>query len=101
MILEEFGLARDGGTYKVDSSTEFRDRFFRKMLAEVRKGPLVGANIWAWAGEGRPKSPGAIWQQGDPLIGDPPHEHQGWYSVYDGDEETLEVLRAFSMRLKK
>lgn len=95
LVLEEFGLARDEGSYDAESATELRDHFFQKMLSQVGKGPLAGANVWAWGGEGRPKSPGSIWQQGDALIGDPPHERQGWYSVYDRDETTLEVLKSF------
>lgn len=93
LVLEEFGLARDGGSHDAGSSTELRNRFYQKMLSLVGVVPLAGANIWAWGGEGRPKSPGDLWQQGDTLIGDPPHERQGWYSVYEGDEGTLEVLR--------
>ena len=27
-------------------------------------------------------------------MGDPPHEHQGWYSVYDSDATTLAILAA-------
>ncbi len=92
LVLEEFGMARDEGSYAPESDTDFRNHFYQKMLAEVGKAPLAGANIWAWGGEGRPHLPGAIWQTGDDLIGDPPHERQGWYSVYDEDKTTLEVL---------
>ena len=53
-------------------------------------GPVAGDNFWAWAGEGRPLLPyGSYWSPGDPWIGDPPHEHQGWYSVYDSDATSL------------
>ena len=27
-------------------------------------------------------------------LGDPPHEPQGWYGVFDGDESTQAVVRA-------
>ena len=42
---------------------------------------------WAWGGEGRPRSPGGYWAAGDDVIGDPPHEPQGWYSVFDADAQ--------------
>ena len=32
------------------------------------------------------------WMPGDPWIGDPMHECQGWYSVYDTDASTLTVI---------
>lgn len=98
MVLEEFGLARDGESYDPASSTQWRDTFYADMFDEVYTsasgdGPAAGTNFWAWAGEGRPLEPyGSYWSPGDPWIGDPPHEHQGWYSVYDADATTLAVL---------
>ena len=71
-------------------------------------GPLVGAMFWGWGGEGRPRekrdacSAGgakAFFEQGDDLLSDPPHETQGWYSVYDADLSTKVVLRAFAESL--
>lgn len=62
----------------------------RHLGAEVSSGgdsPLAAINLWAWGGEGRPQpTSGAnlgqlvdvhCWQQGDPLIGDPPHKAAG------------------------
>ncbi|MCK4546163.1 MAG: cellulase family glycosylhydrolase [Candidatus Eisenbacteria sp.] len=100
MVLEEFGLARDGGSYDPASTTVWRDTFLAAMYDEVYAsassgGPACGDNFWAWAGEGRPLEPcGSYWDPGDPWIGDPPHEHQGWYSVYDLDGTTLTVLES-------
>ncbi|MCK4303444.1 MAG: cellulase family glycosylhydrolase [Candidatus Eisenbacteria sp.] len=100
MVLEEFGLARDGGSYDPAASTQYRDQFYAAMFDEILtsaagNGPAGGDNFWAWAGEGRPLEPyGSFWNPGDPWIGDPPHEHQGWYSVYDSDTTTLAVLAA-------
>jgi mannan endo-1,4-beta-mannosidase len=101
VVLEEVGLARDDGSYAPSATTGFRDRYFARLLSEVLRtsdeGPVCGVNIWAWAGEGRPREPfGALWRRGDPLIGDPPHEPQGWYSIYDSDMSTLELLRGFA-----
>jgi mannan endo-1,4-beta-mannosidase len=97
-VLEEFGLARDGGSYDPASSTVWKDTFYGAMYDEVHAsaaagGGAVGDNIWAWGGEGRPSVPyGSLWAAGDDWIGDPPHEHQGWYSVYDSDSSTLAVM---------
>jgi mannan endo-1,4-beta-mannosidase len=94
LVLEEFGLARDymplHNIYDPGSPTTYRDRFYREMFGQVfasmaAGGPAAGDNFWAWAGEARP---GFAW------IGDPPHETSGWYSVYDIDDSTLEVIRA-------
>jgi mannan endo-1,4-beta-mannosidase len=92
MVLEEFGLARDfmplQNIFDPGSPTTYRDRFYKEMFNQVYAsmstgGPAAGDNFWAWAGEARP---GYTW------IGDPPHETPGWYSVYDIDETTLDVI---------
>lgn len=105
MILEEFGLARDGRSYQSTSSVTWRDRYYTMILDEVvraaRSGvPLNAAYFWAWSGEGRPRKPGELWQSGDPLLGDPPHEHQGWYGVYDNDHSTLGILEKYADQLQ-
>ena len=100
-VLEEFGLARDGGSYDPASTTEYRNQYFDVLFSQVlAKAKTYNAstaiNIWSWAGEGRPREPKAIWKTGDDFTGDPPFEHQGWYSVYDTDESTLRLLNEYS-----
>ena len=33
-----------------------------------------------------------MWKPGDDLLSDPPHESQGWYSVFDVDAEGYMAL---------
>jgi len=101
LVLEEFGLARDSSSYDPCSATTYRNLFYEAMFEEVYfsaedGNAAVGANFWAWAGDGRPLVPyGSTWSPGDPWIGDPPHENQGWYSVYDSDASTLNIISAY------
>ncbi len=60
--------------------------------------PLVGSNFWAWGGFGRPSKPKSIWEKDDEFIGDPPHEFQGWYSVYSSDLSTIKIIKSFSSK---
>lgn len=97
MVLEEFGVARDGGSFQTESTTLNRDRFLSELFGAIIQNAkdgnsIVGCNVWSWSGEGRPKAAGALWQKGDPLTGDPPHEKQGWYSIYNSDTNTLSIL---------
>lgn len=91
LVLEEFGIARDRGSFDPAASTKNRDDYYKTVFEKVEQSiknqtPVVGVNFWAWGGEGRPKKPyGSHWKKGDTWIGDPPHEQQGWYSVYDKD----------------
>lgn len=106
VVLEEFGLARDGASYDPSADVSIRDKYFRAIfeycleLAGEDSG-IRGVNFWAWAGEGRPKNKGGDWwRKGDPFTGDPPHERQGWYSVYDKDNTTKALLKEFSEKFE-
>ncbi len=104
-VLEEFGIGRDGGSYEPASSVRIRARYFDEVLEAIYRsasggGAASGSNFWAWAGEGRPQDPGGMWSAGDPWIGDPPHERQGWYSVYDADAAVLDVFRRHASQLR-
>ena len=88
-MIEEFGMPRDGGSFEPRTSTTFKDRFYQliysAVLDSVRSGgPLQGCNFWGWGGEGRAQHPDHHFVRGDTsYLADPPHEPQGWYSVFD------------------
>jgi mannan endo-1,4-beta-mannosidase len=106
LVIEEFGYPRDGGSFEPGSTTSFKDRYYKLIydgvLDSVRSGgPLQGANFWAWGGEGRAHHPDHHFVRGDTnYIGDPPHEPQGWYSVFDSDASTQAVIRNFAAAVK-
>lgn len=98
IVLEEFGIARDNSSFSPDTTTTCRDKFFEYIFSKVEesiknKGTVRGFNFWSYSGEGRPPHPGEFWQKGDTFLGDPPHELQGWYGVYDSDSTTLNIIR--------
>ena len=106
LVLEEFGIARDQNSHDPEASTTYRDQYYEAIFTKVYQqavqgNPLTGCNFWAWAGQGRPKQAEGIWQKGDDLIGDPPHEYQGWYSVYDKDKSTLAIIEAFAKKMRQ
>jgi mannan endo-1,4-beta-mannosidase len=102
LVMEEFGLARDGwtagGKYDPAATTTNRDKYYRSLYAVVEAslagagGALAGDNFWAWGGEARPPSK---W------TGDPPHETPGWFSVYDMDTSTTAVISAHGAAIKR
>lgn len=105
VVLEEFGISRDLENYAVEASIDARNAYFKFMFEYLEKqiekrGVYQGINFWAWGGEGRPRVPKAVYQVGDDLIGDPPHEYQGWYSVYDRDTSTHELIKNFNDKIK-
>lgn len=105
LVLEEFGIARDRENYAFDAPVTQRDHYyefmFNYMVGQIKNGsPFQAANFWAWGGHGRPRVPKAVYEQGDDVIGDPPHEYQGWYSVYDTDTTTHEIIQRYNNMIR-
>jgi mannan endo-1,4-beta-mannosidase len=106
LVIEEFGMPRDGGSFEPGTPTTYKDRFYQlitgAVLDSVRSGgPLQGCNFWGWGGEGRAQHADHHFVRGDTsYLADPPHEPQGWYSVYDTDTSTQAVIRAYADAVK-
>lgn len=112
LVIEEFGLPRDpaktnspprrrdaavftsGLSLDPGSSTSIRDEYFRKIFAYVGKGPVAGANFWAFGGTARPVKGQVYWKAEDDWMGDPPMEEQGLNTVFDVDRSTWNVIRS-------
>ncbi|MEG3167042.1 cellulase family glycosylhydrolase [Sphingomonas sp. LB3N6] len=108
LVIEEFGYPRDGqAAYDPFIATEYKDRFYRQIYAAVEAnakagGPLAGSNFWAWNGEARTSHADHRFQRGDlGYMGDPPHEPQGWYGVFESDVSTQAVIRAHAAAMAK
>jgi mannan endo-1,4-beta-mannosidase len=98
IVLEEFGLPRDSEYCKPISSTSARDRYYKKIFtliydSSAAGAPIAGTNVWAWGGEGRGQHPDDKWLPGDPFVGDPPQEPQGFNSIFDSDSTTIAILK--------
>jgi mannan endo-1,4-beta-mannosidase len=104
IVLEEFGMDRDDASFDVKAPTTVRDRFYKVVFDVVagraEKGdPIAGFNFWAWGGAGRAANPDYWWKEGNDLMGDPPQEEQGLYSVFDTDKSTIALIRQYADRL--
>jgi len=105
IVLEEFGLNRDDGSFATTAPTTVRDRFYGALFGLVQKraaagDPIAGWNFWAWGGAGRAANADYWWRPGNDFVGDPPQEEQGLYSVFDSDASTLEVIQQAAQRLQ-
>ena len=103
-VIEEFGYSRDRTFLLPETKTRARDAFYNFIFQQVlesknNNGLLSGCNFWGWAGTGRPNA--KVWSMGDDYLCDPPHEPQGWYSVYDSDSTTIELIKKFTSLLQK
>jgi mannan endo-1,4-beta-mannosidase len=106
IVLEEFGMSRDEGSFEPSAGTRWRDRYFKTLFEmqldlAAQGSALAGLNVWSWSGEGIGVEPGVYWKPGEPLTGDPPHELQGWYAIFDGDRSTHNVLSKYARRVSE
>jgi mannan endo-1,4-beta-mannosidase len=102
LVIEEFGLPRDGQSFDPSSTTGLRDKYFKYVLSYVKTSPHVaGANFWAFGGPARPRKAQVFWQVGDEYTGDPPMEEQGLNTVFSGDRSTWQVIRSASRRVAR
>ncbi len=104
VTMEEFGLGRDLDSCKAGAQSKVRDKYFKKIFNEIYESaasgsPVAGLNVWAWGGEARGKNMDNVWKPGDPFMGDPPHEPQGLYSVFDNDYSTLDIIRKYAEQM--
>ena len=98
IVIEEFGLDRDLGSYSPESTTVYRDKFyqasFARLIERAAQGDAIaGYNLWAWGGHARTQREDYMWQPGDAYFGDPPQEPQGLYSVFATDANTLAIIK--------
>ena len=105
IVLEEFGLNRDKGSYSPQSATTWRDRYYRDVFDVLEKraaegAPIAGSNFWAWNGSGRTTNADFMWKPGDDFVGDPPQEAQGLYGVFDSDASTIAVIKAHAAKMR-
>lgn len=105
LVVEEFGLPRDGFLFSPGSPTLYRDRYIEMMLLQLttkKQTALAGINCWAFGGYGKPAAAATpFWKEGDDLLGDPPMEEQGLNSIFAADGSTWKTIRKFTARLNK
>ena len=105
VVMEEFGMSRDTGGFDPAVPTTVRDRWYARMFRMIEDSaaagaPMAGSNVWAWGGEGRGNGSTYRYTPGDGFTGDPPHEPQGFNSVFTTDTSTRLILREHARRLR-
>jgi mannan endo-1,4-beta-mannosidase len=104
IVLEEFGINRDNGSYEAKATTINRDKFYGaiyQLLARraMAGDAIAGSNFWAWGGVGRTHNADFMWKAGDSFVGDPPQEAQGLYCVFDTDATTVKIIAAHARQM--
>jgi mannan endo-1,4-beta-mannosidase len=104
IVLEEFGINRDNGSFEPGATTTYRDRFYQAIYQLLAKraaagDAIAGSNFWAWGGVGRTQNADSMWKPGDSFVGDPPQEPQGLYCVFDTDAATVRIISTHARQM--
>lgn len=100
LVLEEFGLHRDGNSFLPTSPTTNRDVYYQFVIEEGLKNKVAGFNFWGYAAYRSPQLQTDFWQAGMPYTADPPQEEQGLYGIYLSDSSTWKMMRQFTQKLR-
>ena len=101
LVIEEFGLPRNGQLFDAATATTLRDKYFQSIFSVWQQskrsnGVIAGCNFWAFGGSARPVAGQPFWKKGDALMGDPTMEEQGLNTVFDSDKSTWKVIESFT-----
>ena len=105
IVLEEFGLAREGESLSKQSSTADRDTFYKAIFERLDKSvknreAFAALNFWGFGGSGKNNPENGKWAKGDDFTADPPQEPQGLNSVFSTDISTLKLVKEFNKKLQ-
>lgn len=105
MVVEEFGLVRDGNSFSPDATTKYRDAYYESFFKKLHKSRanndvLAGVAFWSFSGYARPIPGQLFWKKGDDYMGDPTMEEQGLYGVFTSDDSTWKTIRNYALKLK-
>jgi mannan endo-1,4-beta-mannosidase len=100
LVIEEFGLPRDGHSFSPESSVTLRNQYYSTIFSAWKnsrdsKGVIAGCNFWTFGGMGKPIKGQVFWKEGDDYLGDPPMEEQGLNSVFESDASTWKMIESF------
>lgn len=101
LVIEEFGLPRDGHSFSPESSITLRDQYYAAIFniwkeSKEKHGVIAGCNFWTFGGSVKPVKGQVFWKEGDEYLGDPPMEEQGLNSVFETDESTWKLIESFT-----
>ena len=105
IVLEEFGLPREGESLSKQASTADRDAFYKAIFERLEtsvknKESFAALNFWGYGGTGKNNPANGKWAKGDDFTADPPQEPQGLNSVFSTDTSTLKLIKEYNKKIK-
>lgn len=106
IILEEFGYPRSQESLDRTASVEFRNQFYKAVFERLVQAisnnePFVALNFWGYAGLAKNNPNDGKWKVGLDFTTDPPQEPQGLNSVFSEEISTMNLIKAFNLKIQK
>ena len=95
LIIEEFGLHRDGNKFNPESAVQNRNVYYGLVLNEIKNSNLSGFNFWGAIALPENVNKEGFMRANSAYSADPPQEEQGLYGVYTSDSSTWQLIRSF------
>lgn len=96
LVIEEFGLHRDGNSYLPAAATHHRNLYYEYILIQGNKEKVAGYNFWGAIAYRDISIINDFWKKGMPYTADPPQEEQGLYGVFMTDTATWKLIKKFN-----
>lgn len=105
LVLEEFGLPREGESLDRKTPVADRDAFYKAIFDRLdqsikKKQAFTALNFWGYGGTGKNNPANGKWNKGDAFTADPPQEPQGLNSVFATDASTLKLVKEYNKKVK-
>jgi len=106
LVLEEFGLARDGEslarTVPANNREAYYKAIFNRLVKSIKdKEAFTALNFWGYGGSGKNNPANGHWQKGDAYTADPPQEPQGLNTVFSTDVAMLQLIKNYNKKIRK
>ncbi|HRQ30849.1 MAG TPA: hypothetical protein PLU49_12280 [Saprospiraceae bacterium] len=100
LVLEEFGLHRDGNDFSPEATVDNRDVYYTTVFKTGMVNGIAGYNFWGAFTLENKTTPDHFWKHGMPYSADPPQEEQGLYGVYMEDSTTWKIISDFAKKIQ-
>ncbi len=97
LVIEEFGLHRDGNSFIETSRTQHRDHYYQYIFDIGKQNNITGYNFWGAFSHRDSRMKTDFWEKGLPYSADPPQEEQGLYGVFKSDTSTWNLIKRNSL----
>ncbi len=95
LVIEEFGLHRDGNKFNPESTVQNRNVYYGLILDEIKNYRVSGFNFWGAIALSENVNKDGFMKANSLYSADPPQEEQGLYGVYTSDSSTWQLIRSF------